>query len=584
MTVRIFNLQLARLFYTDGRTLLYTRRTKEGIEKITAHGVLESKVVPITSNCIDDLVFINISEELDIYQAKGEYPDYKDKIKENMATLGESAYERIARLGVLQGTRLLMQAGDAFAHMISRHTCFFPPCAFEKIPEGVRSKISQVCPDGLKVIFCGDQYCGAENVKPSDQVSIGFPGPGDGMSRPSMGKRVVPLQDVFNDELNLWHEAHDYCVPTLFMYSETGDTDAINEQISQPGNIIPFSALPPGASSAESAFYAAVLEGIPATLPQLIQFIQGPLAQFISGAFPALFGGDTGDNDTAKGISIQRDQAMGRMGLPWGSLQQLFASAYTNAVRSAVKHGSDEDNFSYSFKDKTGAVVSQKISVQDLKSGNCICKANIDASFPESTNSKRQAYQTMMAASERNPIIAGVMADPNNLEFGHTVLGLVDLVVPGADSRNKQLVEITQLLSEPPVPPSMQEVQMASLQNPQLLHAMATWEQNKVGPDGQPTPPPIPEELYHCSIPVDTEFDNHQMELQTLVDWLNSEDRRREEEENNNKKGVLNVRLHGLEHKKAIPPPPPPMPTKSGKNGPKAAAPVLSAAPTAIRS
>ena len=71
------------------------------------------------------------------------------------------------------------------------------------------------------------------------------------------------------------------------------------------------------------------------------------------------------------------------------------------------------------------------------------------------------------------------------------------------------------------------------------------------------------------------------MEYQTVADWLSSEDARREKEDKKNLKGILNVRLHGIQHKNAIPPPPPPEPTKSGKPGPQAAAPVLNAAPAA---
>jgi hypothetical protein len=478
-----------------------------------------------------------------------------------------------------------MQAGDAFAHMVTRHTCFLRPCTYDRLPDEVKDQISTTFPNGIKVVFSGDQYCGSENVSMDDQLSIGFPGPGDGMSRPSMGKRVVPLQDVFNDELNLWHEAHDYCIPTLFMYSETGDIEAINEQISQPGTIIPFTTLPPGASSAESAFYAAVIEGIPQTLPALIQFIQGPLAQFISGAFPALFGGDTGDNDTAKGIAIQRDQAMGRMGIPWSGIQQLFAEAYTNAVGSAVQHAEDGSTFSYTVKDQTGAVVIEQLSMDELKGGNAICKADTDASFPESTNSKRQAYQMLMAASERNPILAAVMADPNNQEYGHMVIGLPDLKVPGAEARNKQLVEIKQLLAEVPIPPSQQEIATAALQNPALAGAMQQWQANRgMSPNGQQTPSPIPPDMYHASIPIDPDFDNHQMEYETVAGWLSSEERRREEEEKGNHQGIQNVRLHGLAHKAAIPPPPMPEGPASklgGKPGPQAAAPVLAGAPQA---
>lgn len=570
-------LDVSRLFYTDGRTVLYARH-ENNIEKITAHGVLETKVVPITANCQEELVSLIISDELDIYRAKGLYPTYAEKLVEGTSSLGESAYERIARLGVLQGTKLLMQAGDAFNHMLTRHICFLRTCTYDKFPKDLQDFFHTTFPDGIKAIFCGDQYCASESVSMDDEVCVGFPGPGDGMSRPAIGKRMIPLQDCFNDELNLWHEAHDYCVPTLFMYSETGDIEAINEQISQPGNIVPVTSLPPGSSNMAEAFYAAVIEGIPQTLPNLITFIQGPLAQFISGAFPALFGGDTGDNDTAKGIAIQRDQAMGRMGLSWSSLQQLFACAYTNAVKSAVKNSDDGTTFTYSIKDMTGQDVTEELTVDDLKGGKATCKADTDASFPESTNSKRQAFQTLMAASERNPILAQVMADPNNQEYGHTVIGLPDLKVPGAESRNKQLIEIRQLLSESPIPPSQQEIMAATMANPTFAGAMRQWEANRN--NGQPpTPPPIPPDLYHPSVAVDPDFDNHEMEFQTVADWLSSEDRRREQEEKGNIRGVQNVRLHGLAHKKLIPPPPVAPPTKSGKPGPQAAAPVLHGAP-----
>jgi hypothetical protein len=95
------------------------------------------------------------------------------------------------------------------------------------------------------------------NADMDDHLTVEFPIPGDGMNRPSQGKRVVPVQDTFNDEINLWHEAHDYCIPTTFMYSETGDIEAIRSQVSQPGNIVPFTALPPGATSAAEAFFGA---------------------------------------------------------------------------------------------------------------------------------------------------------------------------------------------------------------------------------------------------------------------------------------------------------------------------------------
>ena len=565
--------EAARYLYTDGRTTFFTEEKPDGGQSIRPFGVLETKAVPITARNIEELIAYFISDEVDVYKAKGDYPNSAPKIKEGSSSLGESAYERIARLGVLGGTKMLMQAGDAYAHMVTRHRIFLRPSTYDKAEDKYREQLKTLFPSGIVAIFCGEIYCGSWDAKMEDHLTIDFPCPGDGMNRPSLGKRIVPLQDVFNDELNLWHEAHDYCVPTLFMYSETGDIDAIREQIAEPGNIIPFTSLPPGASTAASAFYAAVLEGVPATLPQFIEFVQGPLAQFISGAFPALFGGDTKDNDTAKGIAIQRDQAMGRMGLPWGAIQRLFAGAYTQAVALAKKNLEESSTFNYSSRDRGGNTINEKVSADDLRNGSAKCIADVDSSFPESTNQKRQTFQMLMAASERNPVLAEVIAQPDNQEFGHEILGLPDLVIPAAEARNKQFCEIDQLLKESPIPPSDDEIKAACLVSPQLLQAMAAWEQKNseiIQAGGKPIPKPIPDGLFHPSIPVDAQFDFHQYEFQAIQDWLSSPQRR--QVEITNPIGVKNVRLHGLMHKALIPPPPmqPPGPPNH-KAGPNAA-------------
>lgn len=564
--------EAARLFYTDGRTTFYTRQ-EGNIQKITAHGVLETKAVPITAKSRDDLVAYIISDELHINTAKETYPDHADQIVQGSSSLGESAYERIARLGVLQGTRMLMQAGDAFAHMVTRHRVFIRSAGFRQAPNEYRDRLREMYPKGLMAIFCGEEYCFSQSTSMDDHLAIVFPNPGDGMNRPSLGAKMVPLQDVFNDELNLWHEAHDYCVPTLFMYSETGEIEAIRDQIAQPGNVVPFTSLPPGATTAEAAFYAAVLEGIPPTLPQLITFVQGPLSQFITGAFPALFGGDTGDNDTAKGIAIQRDQAMGRQGIPWMAMQCLFAESNRQGVTLAVANSHEGDTFTYTHKDMTGNMVAESVSVDDLKAGSFKTEPDTDSSLPETTNAKRATYMLMMTAAERNPVLANVISQPENMELGHEWIGLPELTIPGAMARNKQLVEIAQLLQEDPVPPAMDHLQAAAMQNPDLMQKMAAWEQQSqvAMSTGQPPPEmPIPPDMMNPSIDVDPKFDFHNFEFQVVQNWLSSPERRKEEMKGN-LKGIQNVRLHGLQHQALIPPPPVVPPP----GGPQAAKPIL---------
>ncbi len=58
----------------------------------------------------------------------------------------------------------------------------------------------------------------------------------------------------------------------------------------------------------------------------------GPVAQFLTGAFPALFGGAMANNDTAAGYSMARDQAMGRIGLVWRRMKFFHADVMLLAV------------------------------------------------------------------------------------------------------------------------------------------------------------------------------------------------------------------------------------------------------------
>ena len=65
-----------------------------------------------------------------------------------------------------------------------------------------------------------------------------------------------------------------------------------------------------------------------------LDIARSQLAQFVCSSPPALLGEASENNKTAHGIQILRDQAMGQMGIPWGALQELYASVYEQAIRN----------------------------------------------------------------------------------------------------------------------------------------------------------------------------------------------------------------------------------------------------------
>lgn len=204
--------RIMRLFCTDGRVALYTRTVCDAqkfgvddqgapncVELMTASGVLEGKVIPITAGEQSELIAVFLADEPEINIAKKTYPEHATEIKAGGATSGESAYERNARIGVLQGTRLLQQAGDAYAHLATRQRVFLRPAAFEHAPDEVRDQLKDAFPSGAKVWIVGDAYCRSIECSMDDQITIGFPSDGDGMNRPSKLKDLVAVQDAFND-------------------------------------------------------------------------------------------------------------------------------------------------------------------------------------------------------------------------------------------------------------------------------------------------------------------------------------------------------------------------------------------------
>ena len=84
----------------------------------------------------------------------------------------------------------------------------------------------------------------------------------------------------------------------------------------------------------------------------------------------------------------------------------------------------------------------------DLK-GNIAVHPEADETFPRLKSQQRAVLQQLFGVND--PAIQRALVEPANLGYIKNVLGLTELVIPGEDSRNKQLREIQQLVSSPPI-------------------------------------------------------------------------------------------------------------------------------------
>jgi hypothetical protein len=410
---------------------------------------------------------------------------------------------------------------------------WFRPCAFDKADAAYKEELQGLFPGGCYALFIGGEYCGSKVQSMDDCLTVGHCRPGDGQRRSSWLRALVTVQDAFNNYKNLEKEIYDYCVPETYEATDVMDNDAVQERVSQPGNKIGF-VLPQGLDDIRKAVFTPPPATAPPEMIAAYNNLQGALAEFITGCYPALFGGDTKQNDTAKGIGIQRDQAMARLGLPWGSLQEMMASAYKQAVIMAATNAADDKVVNVAVPGRRGKTSVSPVALADLTKGNFHCYPDQESSFPETTGSKRSTYQQLMTIPEMAPILQL----PENQELGKQLIGLEDLVIPGAYAEEYALIVLDKLLQQSAIPPDPKQVAMMGIQH---------LAQQKLGAlQGQPTqpfvpPPPQP------SIPIDPQMDGpiSMLIFQALNKWWFS-DEKREQEANGNQAGLMNVRLYAL--------------------------------------
>lgn len=164
--IKDFRMEAARLSFTDGRTGFYSRwvtdgarfgyedevhddeaeegvgeggdppekqpRRPKGGELISAYGVLECKV-PINMRDSSKFAFRQLAFEIDITDAKSNYPWVAKRLQGGQPGPGEYAFDRTTRIAATQGIRALQQTGDTVDQLATWQRTWFRPSFFTEI-------------------------------------------------------------------------------------------------------------------------------------------------------------------------------------------------------------------------------------------------------------------------------------------------------------------------------------------------------------------------------------------------------------------------------------------------------------------
>jgi hypothetical protein len=502
----------------SGQTRL---RVPNGQEVITIVGGLELKTPP-WANEMHEYPYLQWNLEVHQARLRAAYPHAADKIGSPVAP-GAQQYERLARLSQSQGGPLT-EGGDFNINLITFQRTWLRPWAFFALDDkSMRDELLQMFPDGAYVAFAGDAYCESRNENMDDHWRVLHALPGDGSSgRPALGDALISVQERFNTLSNLQMETYEYGIPPIYADSEVLDFDSLQNQTAEPGSHYPARAKP-GQSLAAGFFQPEPAE-VPGDLAEHAANLMGPIAQFLTGAFPALFGGAMSNNDTASGYAMARDQAMGRIGLVWRRMKFFHADIMLLAVDCFRRNRPND--VEVTLLGAGAAFESQWIRLADLK-GNLFSYPETDEQYPTLWSQQRAVLLQLIGNPD--PQIQAVLAHPENMALVKRLIGLEEFVIPDEESRTKQYREIAQLVAELPL---VKRQDVTGAVNPAFKEAVAS------GVDA---------EIILPSIMPDEFADNHAVELEICMRWFSADAGQVAKIEA--PLGYANVRAHALFHR-----------------------------------
>jgi hypothetical protein len=495
-------------------------RVPNGQEVITIVGGLELKTPP-WANDSHEYPYLQWNMEVHQSRLNAAYPHAADKIGSPVAN-GMQEYERLARLAQSQGGPLT-EGGDFNPNLITFQRTWLRPWAFFALEDkSLRDQLLQLFPDGAYVAFAGDAYCESRNENMDDHWRVLHALPGDGSSgRPALGDSLISVQERFNTLSNLQMETYEYGIPPIYADSEVLDFDSLQSQTAEPGSHYPARAKP--GQSLAAGFFQPEPAQVPPDLAEHAAGLMGPVAQFLTGAFPALFGGAMPDNSTASGYSMARDQAMGRIGLVWRRMKFFHADIMLLAVDCFRKNRPND--VEVTLLGAGAAFESKWIRLADLK-GNLFSYPETDEQYPTLWSQQRAVLMQLMGSAD--PQIQSVLAHPENMALIKRMIGLEEFVIPDEESRTKQYREIAQLVAEAPV--------------------VVRSDDAAAGSAAQPASRAL--EMTLPSIMPDEFADNHAVELEICMRWFSSDAGQVAKIESPS--GYANVRAHAMFHREYL--------------------------------
>lgn len=440
----------------DGRRFGYEINPQDGQptdvpksrEIISVHGALDISI-PMLADDQPSMDYLCWFSDLPKSRVSATYPWLDGQIPPVSDMRDDDVLARLFR-SAIRGNVMPVMPSDAMEEMTTVLRIWLRPSTFWTITdEKARKELQAMYPAGVVVHYAGGRYAASMNENLDDHWNIEFACEGRGGARPGIGESFIEVQDQINVLSNLFHEYLVYGIPPIFHHGKALDREAIRQMPAKVSQFIPVN-MQDQLQSISDLFWNPPAAVVPEALMQRLDALQGPIGQFLTGIFPALMGSQTEGvaNKTAKGYQQQLQQSMGRVAFFYRRLRSLYQRTMYCAVREFAQNRSKDMGLSSQDPSKKP----QNISPIAIRKGNFNVFPEADEGFPNLFSDKKDVLNNFMGLAKDNPGISQALAEPANQTLIKAAYGLDDFVIPGEDSRLKQLKEIDDLLASAPVP------------------------------------------------------------------------------------------------------------------------------------
>lgn len=489
-----------------------TTPTPNGQEVMSLHGALEI-TTPAWANHQYQFPYLIWEVEAHISELKTAFPTKADKIGESSAGDGQvSVYERLARVSISTGGQVT-EAGDVNKNLITFRRTWLRSWAFSQVKDQpVREALLKMFPMGCYVAQVGDVYVESRNESMDDHWRVMHALPGDGQDRNAIGTSAISVCERINTIDNITIETTEHGIPPTYAFSDVLDWDALPNAQVEPGAF--YEVTKGSVQRVADGVYTPEPAKVSIDATNHRNMLAGEAMQFITGAFPAIFGGSDKNNETASGYAMARNQALGRIGLVWRRMKFFHADLEMLAVDVFRKNRTDDTQMT--IQGAAGQFENKWIKLADLR-GNIFAYPDTDEQYPTQWAEQQSVLMKLMESPD--PMIQEILGSPENIGLVKRLIGLEDLKIPSEASRVKQYREIAEMLQAAPTPGVVP------------------------GPTGVPMQGMVP------SVMPDVDVDDNEAEAEACQYWLISDAGQATKATNPN--GYLNVRMHYLLHKQA---------------------------------